>query len=134
MMKRINILERNQKHSTHEEEGVIYILRANNSQHNNLYKIGKTTNIKKRMAVYNTSAADDMDVLHVQKVSDINAVEKCIKAFAEKYQYRKYKEIYEVDIDFLKKLINECDTVQMNMDQIKYDTPDKYYIHIEHNS
>ena len=31
-----------------------------------------------------------------------------MKALAKQHQYRKYKEVYKIDIDILKKLINGC--------------------------
>ena len=41
---------------------------------------------------------------------NIDQVESCIKAYMKKAQYRKYKEIYRVDLDILKEVIKNCDT------------------------
>ena len=46
--------------------------------------------------------------MYLYETDDIDAVEKCIKAFIKKYQYRKYKEIYQVNIDIIKSFINKC--------------------------
>ena len=35
-------------------------------------------------------------------------IERCIKHYAKKYQYRRYKEVYKADINMLKDLINDC--------------------------
>ena len=32
-----------------------------------------------------------------------------VKNICKKYQYRKYKEVYEIDIEVLKMVINNCD-------------------------
>ena len=41
---------------------------------------------------------------------NIDQVESCVKALMKKAQYRKYKEIYRVDLDIIKKIIKNCDT------------------------
>jgi hypothetical protein len=38
-------------------------------------------------------------------------VEKYIKNLLKDYQYRKYKEIYQINIDALKLVFNECDSL-----------------------
>ena len=43
------------------------------------------------------------------EVDDIDKVEGCIKNLMKEYQYRKYKEVYEVNLDILKKACSECD-------------------------
>lgn len=38
----------------------------------------------------------------------IEAVESCIKKAVREHQYRKYKEIYEIDLDVLKRVMTMC--------------------------
>lgn len=79
--------------------------------------------MKKRLRVYNTGNANNIDVtisekeqssfsdiepLFVMKVNDIITVEGCIKNLARKYQYKKNKEVYNIDFDFLRKLCVKC--------------------------
>ena len=42
------------------------------------------------------------------KVNDIDMVEGCIRNIAREYQYRKNKEVYNIDIKFLKRLFIKC--------------------------
>jgi len=42
------------------------------------------------------------------EVDDIDQVEKCIKNLLKKYQYRKKKEIYEVNIDIIRHACAVC--------------------------
>jgi hypothetical protein len=42
------------------------------------------------------------------KVDDINMVEGCIKNLAREFQYKKNKEVYNIDFEFLKKLCIKC--------------------------
>ena len=42
------------------------------------------------------------------KVDDIIMVEGCVKNLAREWQYKKNKEVYNIDFDFLKKLCIKC--------------------------
>jgi len=44
----------------------------------------------------------------VYEVDDIGAVEICVKGLFKKYQYRKYKEIYQANINLIKKAFKIC--------------------------
>ncbi len=107
MYKQIGILETNQKTKLDIKGGVIYVLEAQNST-TTLYKLGKTTDLKNRMKTYNTGNANDVEPLFILKVIDIDSVETCIKVACKTYKYRKYKEIYEIDIDVLKQIMTKC--------------------------
>jgi hypothetical protein len=78
-----------------------------------LYKIGKTINSKTRLSSNNSPLANDLEVLFQYETENIDQVELCIKAYMKKAQYRKYKEIYQVDLDIIKKTIKNCD-VEIN--------------------
>lgn len=57
--------------------------------------------------------ANDLEVLFQYETDNIDQVELCIKAYMKKAQYRKYKEVYRVDLDIIKKTIKNCD-VEIN--------------------
>jgi len=103
---KISKLENNQRPKINPSKGIIYIIQASDDV--SLYKIGKTSNLKDRLLKYNADKKDDIIPLYLYETDDIDAVEKCIKAFIKKYQYRKYKEIYQVNIDIIKSFINKC--------------------------
>ena len=103
---RINTLENNQKPLVNQKKGIIYIIETIDGIGH--YKIGKTTNLKKRLLSYNGDKKDDIIPLYVYETDDIDNVELCIKSYMKKYKYRKYKEVYKVDINLLKELINDC--------------------------
>lgn len=54
----------------------------------------------------------------------------------KEYQYRKYKEVFKINIDIIKSLIHQCDSIIIDTEQkVKLselkDDPDKlYYINI----
>ena len=107
MYKKIGLLEINQKSKTKIKGGVIYILRAMNTDVT-LYKLGKSKGLRERLGNYNTGNANDVEPLFILPVNDIDNVETCIKKSCKLYQYRKYKEVYEIDIDVLKEVMSDC--------------------------
>lgn len=114
LYRKIGLLEKNQKPKINIKGGVIYFFEALNNiklthLEEKLYKIGKTKNVKNRFKTYNSGNANDIEPLFVLEVDDITKVEKCIKNLLVDYQYRKYKEIYQININALKLVFNNCD-------------------------
>jgi len=117
---KINKLEVNQKPKINPEKGVIYVFRALNTDLT-LYKIGRTTNLKKRLKSHNSSSANDLEVLIIYEAENIIQLEKCVKILMKKAQYRKYKEVYQVDLSIIKRAIKDCDSklVEINNEIMK---------------
>jgi len=108
MAKKIEQLENNQKPKINSNKKIIYVFRALNTELT-LYKIGKTINSKTRFSKHNSPLANDLEVLFQYETENIDQVETCIKSYMKKSQYRKYKEIYQVDLDIIKQAIKDCD-------------------------
>jgi phage anti-repressor protein len=113
---RVKVLERNLKPiEIPKNEGIIYVLKT--PEHvslKDLYKIGSTEDFKKRLTTHHTSHADNVEVKHVYKTSDVKGVERCLKAVLKEKQYRKRKEFYQIDIEILKNVISNCgDTLSL---------------------
>lgn len=111
--KKINVLENNQKPLIDTRKGTIYIVKATDEENDSLYKIGKTNDIKKRLKNYNTGKANNIEVLFHYEVDDIDTVENCVKVQMKKHQYRKYKEVYQIDLSILKQVIKKCDEFEV---------------------
>jgi len=107
MYKKIGLLMKNQRPVPNIRGGVIYIMEALNSDVT-LYKLGRTDNLRNRFHTYNTGNANDVEPLFILKVNDIDTVEGCVKNFVRDHQYRKYREIYEIDINILKQIMVTC--------------------------
>lgn len=92
------------------EIGSIYCLynEMYNYYGNNVYKIGKSGNIKNRLKTYNSGNANDIKILFKVKVKDMHAVERCVKDGLKEVKYRKYKEIYNIDLDIIKRVMIKC--------------------------
>lgn len=107
MNKKIKQLEQNQKPKINPSKGIIYIFKALNTELT-LYKLGKTINSKSRFNAHNSPMANNIEVIYIFETDNIEQVELCVKALMKKSQYRKYKEVYRVDLDILKKTIKDC--------------------------
>lgn len=135
---KIETIEKGKKPKINPKKGVIYVFKTPNTPENNLYKIGRSIAFKKRIQSHQSSLSQDIDILFVQETDDVVVVEKCVKAIMQKRQYRKYKEIYQVDLDIIKTTIHECEELKSKineMDKINAESDEqiggfKYYIMI----
>ena len=66
---------------------------------------------KKRFNTYNSANANDIEPLFIIEVDDIDSVENCIKNLIKKYQYRKKKEIYRMNVETLKFVFSKCSSL-----------------------
>ena len=126
LMQRVQALESNQKPIATETQkrGIVYIILV--SQAMSLYKIGQTMNMRHRASTYMADKADnaDLKIVHMYETENAVAVEGCLKSLLKEKQYRKRKEVYQIDIDILKKLIHEhcgpgADMARPNMNLIR---------------
>ena len=108
MRERIQQLELNQKpvDASLKITGVIYVILAAMTE--TLYKIGRTGDLVKRLRSHGSAMANALHVMFEYKTDDLVAVEGCVKQVLKQYQYRKYKEVYEADLDVIKKAIASC--------------------------
>jgi phage anti-repressor protein len=117
--KKINTIEKGKNPKINPQKGVIYVFKTPDTPENGLYKIGRSTAFKKRIQSHQSALSQDIDILFVQETDDVVVVEKCVKALMQKRQYRKYKEIYQVDIDIIKTAIHECEELKSKIDEME---------------
>lgn len=113
--RRIADLERNQRpqYTTKEsKKGIIYVIKAH-ADRDDIVKIGRTANLRKRLSNHASSRADDPHVLYQYECDDIDEVEACVKALIKKHKYRKYKEVYQADVDMIKYFVQGCASLKM---------------------
>ncbi len=63
----------------------------------------------------------------------MHGVEQCIKGLMRVAQYRKYKEVYQVDLVILKKFLKQCDdsiNIIKNIFNKSLTDKDKLFMHI----
>jgi hypothetical protein len=76
-----------------------------------LLKIGFTTALKQRLAVYNTGLADGVNLLFIYSCNNPRHVEECVHRNLDKYRYKKRKEMFRVPLREAKRVITLCDAV-----------------------
>ena len=136
MEEKITKLEKDQKPKINPQKGVIYIFKTPNSIENSLYKIGRTKDLKKRLQSHQSPLSHDIEVLFYYESNNIIKIEKCIKLLMKDYQYRKYKEVYKINIDIIKSLVEQCDSIiidteqKVKLSQLKNQSDKLYYINI----
>ena len=71
-------------------------------------RIGKTCNIKKRLAVHNSSHPNNLGLIYYLTVDNADRVENCIRLGLYPYIYRHGKDHYDCDLDTIKIIFNYC--------------------------
>lgn len=87
-----------------KQHGLIYILKVDDE----VYKIGKTTELKNRMKQYKVGRIGELPLVYVYKTDQINDIEKCMKENLAKYQLKDKTELYKIDAEFVKDTITYC--------------------------
>jgi len=105
-------LERNQAGSPRlkagkDGAGFIYILRAGKGT----WKVGKTTDVARRMRQHNTPLADNVELVFLFETDSVDEVEGCVKSWLSEETYRVGREIYKTTVDVIKQVINGCDGI-----------------------
>ena len=104
---KVEVLQNEQKPVVNNRRGVIYGLRADKTRQE-MIKLGKAKHFMRRLTDHNTSRVDNVEVLFIRETDDIDQVESCIKVALKKEQYKRRREIYEIDVDQLKAVFNKC--------------------------
>lgn len=132
---KIKKYENNLKKIPNIYKGFIYVFNVSNNNDKELFKIGRTNNLYKRVNTYNSSTADNIELLFIYEVNDIKSVENCIKIFLSKYKYRVSKEIYNVDLRTIKNTIIQCNQAQLVSENKELNTKlkdtDELYVFID---
>lgn len=77
-------------------------------KHSNIFKIGKSKNIVKRLSNYNVGRIYEVDLHYLALVKNKDLIENCMKESLHKFQKIKNKEIYEVDPKTIKNIAYKC--------------------------
>jgi superfamily II DNA or RNA helicase/phage anti-repressor protein len=101
-------LQHNQKPKTNNKKKKLYVFKALNTDLT-LYKLGRAKDLKTRFKSHNSPMANDIEVIYEYETENLELVEDCIKAQMKHAQYRKYKEVYQIDLNIIKKFIKQCD-------------------------
>jgi phage anti-repressor protein len=87
-------------------EKCIYIILANKNK--NIFKVGRSKDIRKRLYSYATGKDKHPDIMFIMLIDDPKKVEDCTKIFTTKNIVREKQELYKIDFDTLKSIIFNC--------------------------
>jgi phage anti-repressor protein/predicted GIY-YIG superfamily endonuclease len=108
MEQEVSRMERNLKpKSPDDRAGYIYVIKAS-SERDSVYKIGRTKDLARRLSEYQTGREDEVDVVFRFRTDNLVATETCLKSLLKARQLRKYREVYEANIDLIKELVAGC--------------------------
>ncbi len=91
-----------------DRAGYIYVLKAAEG-HDSVYKIGRTKDLSRRLKEYQTGRLDEIDVVFKFRTDNLAQTEACLKALLKPRQLRRFREVYQVDLDIVKELVAGCD-------------------------
>jgi len=116
--KKVGILEQNQKPKLNPKQGVIYVIRTSKTIED-IFKLGRSKQFLGRLMTHNSIEPDDIEIMLLYETNNIIQVENCVKNALKSKQYRKRKEIYQVDLDTIKQVISTCDDIISKVKNIK---------------
>jgi hypothetical protein len=106
------VLQRQKRETFDENTNVVYVVTTEYKESQNLYKIGKTKDLQKRLSTYNTT--EKHEVVYNTSCQDsqtMNLLEKMVHKKLNKYRVEPNHEWFkseEDDCDFFIKTIEEC--------------------------
>lgn len=92
------------------ENGYIYVISAS-KEVEDLFKVGRAADLKKRLFSYQTGNAHTVELIYVIAVHDMKSAERCVKSHLLEFQYRQRREVYQVPKDMLKTIIGKCNEI-----------------------
>jgi phage anti-repressor protein len=110
-----------------EKYGSIYILLINKDK--NIFKLGYSNNIRKRLQTYATGRDTHPSIQFIMLINNPLNVEKCSKIFLNKYQFKEGKEIYKIDLNIMKEIVDNCSNIVNNINN--YKKTDAYIVYDE---
>ncbi len=126
----LKIIKNNIKPKLSNKKNKIYVFKALNTDLT-LYKIGRAKDLKTRLKSHNSPLANDLEVIYEYETENLKQVEECLKAQMKHAQYRKYKEVYQIDIKIIENFIKQCDSnIKIVKDYVKKQQSGGLYMYI----
>lgn len=87
-------------------KGYIYIILVNKNK--NIFKIGRSKDLRKRLSAYMSGKEKIPDIKFIMTVNDPLTIENCSKSLLKKFKFKENQEIYKIDMDLIKPIIFNC--------------------------
>ena len=114
LFKKINILERQNKIMREDRRkekfpdgGIVYAIDYSD-EYEETYRIGRTTNMKKRKKIYDTHTHHKRPVVLIARTHNPHQLEACIRAGLHEYRYMDNKDMYNCSRDKVREVFRRC--------------------------
>lgn len=115
IMKKINYLEKQNsllknelKIESYPNGALVYIVDYTDEQEN-MYRLGKSDDLKKRKQIYNTHTIYKKNVVLMKEINCPLQFETCIRSMLYNYRIKNKKDFFECDIQKIKKAFEKCE-------------------------
>ena len=117
--KQHKLLQNDLKKNKYPNGALVYILDYSDEDEtvDGIYKLGKTDNMKKRKAVYDTHTLHNKPVICMEITNKPLQLESCIRSMLYDYKYKNRKDFYICKESIIKKAFNNCIKSIDNMNQ-----------------
>lgn len=112
--KQIKLLNNDLKTNDFPEGALLYVLdySENNEE---IYRIGKTDDLKKRKQIYDTHTLHKKNVIHHIQIQNPTKLEMCARAMLFDFRYKDKKDFYVCKLKTIKDAIKLCIEDQKNI-------------------
>lgn len=100
-------VERDLKKDKYPEGATVYAINYSENG-KEIYRIGKTGNMKARMQIYNTHMLHDKEISYYKDIKCPIKLETCVRAMLYDYRYKDNKDFYVCSLYKIKKAFNKC--------------------------
>ena len=87
-----------------KDQAMIYVMKVDDE----IYKIGKTTELNNRMKQYKVARISELPIVFAYKTDQADDIEKCMKDNLKKYQAKNRTELYKIDLEFVRETVQYC--------------------------
>jgi len=115
LLKKINkleiinkLLQNDLKIEKFPEGAMVYIVEEHDVNGDIYYRLGKTDNLNKRIAIYNTHSIHNKKVVHYVELECPLQLESCIRSLLYKYRYKNRKDLFKCTLNKIKKAFRKC--------------------------
>jgi phage anti-repressor protein len=105
------------KKSEYKADQYIYIASSHNYAKQNIFKVGMTQRLERRMTGYQTGRVSDdkFMYLHIIKCVNGKALERMIFSRLEAFKHEDSKELFQIHFIILQKMLNEFESVEVSI-------------------
>lgn len=100
--------------------GYIYVMRASERMDEDVFKLGMSIHLRRRLREHQSSRSDDIEVMFVFRTDNVRAVEACAHGTLLAKKKRHRREIFECDIDVIKAVVRGCEKMQERILKLEY--------------